>query len=112
MFALWERDGGTALTTVFSQQLSRFVCLTHLPSKSPESSCSPKPVPKTCPQESGYRWVRRGGLAGSREQLPRSLDADRELAPRVRCGQRGEGVWRLRELVRRLDRHAQRAVGE
>jgi hypothetical protein len=31
------RDGGTALATAIFLQLSRFVCLAHLPSKSPES---------------------------------------------------------------------------
>jgi hypothetical protein len=28
-FALWERDGGTALATAGFLQLSRFVCLAH-----------------------------------------------------------------------------------
>ena len=39
-------------------------------------------------------------------------NADRDLARVCACGQRGEGVGRLRELVRRLDGYAQRAVGE
>jgi hypothetical protein len=39
-------------------------------------------------------------------------NADRELAPRVRRRQRSKRLGRLRDLVRRLDGHAQHAVGE